>query len=104
MRIINKFLKNVGIGTAEKITVWVIILIITAIWGVLTSMNNGAYNGTIARSQNETEHPKLKATDDTLKMNDVQMKHCIELIQKDIEEINDRDEREYQMLLNLYSK
>lgn len=104
MRAITRFLQNVGVGTAEKITVWVIILIITAIWGVLTSMNNGAYNGTVARKQNETEHPKLKAATDTLKANDVRLQHCIELIQKDIEEMNRRDEREYQMLRDLYQK
>ena len=104
MRLIEKFFQKVGIGLAEKVTIAISFLILTAIWAALSAMNNGAYNGSVARKQNDIEHPQLKAITDTLKMNDVKTQHCIELIQKDIEEINARDEREYQMLRDLYNK
>ena len=104
MRLIENFFQKVGIGLAEKVTIAIVMLVITAIWAALSAMNNGAYNGSIARKQNDIEHPQLKSITDTLKMNDVKTQHCIELIQKDIEEINARDEREYQMLLDLYKK
>ncbi len=104
MRLIENFFQKVGIGLAEKVTIAIAMLVIAAIWAALSAMNNGAHNGSVARKQNDVEHPQLKAITDTLKINDVKMRHCIELIQKDIEEINARDEREYQMLRDLYNK
>ena len=91
-------------GVVKDVLSWAILGALAWIGVSIMAMNTGSENGSIARKQNEIEHPQLKAITDTLKMNDVKMQHCVELIQKDIEEINERDEREYQMLRDLYQK
>ena len=107
MRLLNSIWESLGKysnGLIEGVLKWAVLGALAWIGVSIMAMNTGSENGSIARKQNEIEHPQLKAITDTLKMNDVKMQHCIELIQKDIEEINERDEREYQMLRDLYQK
>ena len=107
MRLLNSIWNNANKyanGVVKDVLSWAILGALAWIGVSIMAMNTGAQNGSIARKQNEIEHPQIKSITDTLKMNDVKMQHCIELIQKDIEEINERDEREYQMLRDLYNK
>ena len=107
MRLLNSIWSNANKyanGVVKDVLSWAILGALAWIGVSIMAMNTGSENGSIARKQNELEHPQLKAITDTLKMNDVKTRHCIELIQKDIEEINARDEREYQMLRDLYQK
>lgn len=107
MRLLNSIWNNANKyanGVVKDVLSWAILGALAWIGVSIMAMNTGSENGSIARKQNEIEHPQLKAITDTLKMNDVKMQHCVELIQKDIEEINERDEREYQMLRDLYQK
>lgn len=71
--------ENISSKVLENIGTWAIMLIVAGVIGTLASMQNGSVDGTNAKRENDTFHPKIQQKVDSLAKCQLDEKHRHEL-------------------------